>query len=216
MSSINSIGTCSRPSRFRFLPPPGPPPLVQPTLATPRLATISPAGGVSAGFSLPAGSCGLRRYGFPCAATIVVMGPGGQSVCTHPASRRCQEEPGCRVIGFSGRASVGYPRPPATTRRILLPQRFSVDCCPVHEQHAPVDHERRPCDKFCHPPPPRPAHGSSSPEHATPGVDAQPPPRRPARAPRTWCARRTLRTNNRLRMVAGRVRRAHHDFPPTW
>ena len=25
-----------------------------------------------------------------------------------------------------------------------------------------------------------------------------------------WCARRTLRKNNRLRMFAGRMRRAHH------
>ena len=113
-------------------------------------AKISPAGGVSARFSLPAGPCGLRSYGFPCAATVVVMDPGGQSVCTHAASRRWQKEPGCRAIGFSGMTSVGYPRPPETTRRILLPQRFSVDSGPVHEQHAPADHERRPGDKFCH------------------------------------------------------------------
>ena len=39
---------------------------------------------------------------------------------------------------------------------------------------------------------------------------------RPARAPRRWCARRTLPKNSRLRMFAGRVRRAHQGIPPTW
>ena len=47
----------------RFLPPPGPPPHVPPTLAPPRLATISLAGGVSAGFP-------CRRDRAVCGATV--------------------------------------------------------------------------------------------------------------------------------------------------
>ena len=58
-------------------------------------------------------------------------------------------------------------------------------------------------------------HGSHL-RKAPSGGSAQPFPHRSSRAPRRWCARRTLRTNNRLRVFAGRVRRAHQGFPPTW
>ena len=62
---------------------------------------------------------------------------------------------------------------------------------------------------------PWPVHGSHL-RKAPSGGGAQPLPHRFEKAFRTWCARRTLPTNNRLRMFAGRVRRAHQGFPPTW
>ena len=43
-----------------------------------------------------------------------------------------------------------------------------------------------------------------------PGANAQSPPHRPERAPRTWCARRTLPATMRKRLFVRRVRRAHH------
>ena len=98
---------------------------------------------------------------------------------------------------FPACCPFGYPPPPATTRRIMLLQRFSFDSGPTNTQHAPADHQRHLGDEFCHPAP-GPWTLITGMHH--PRAGAQPPPHRLERAPRTWCARRTLRTNNRLRV----------------
>ena len=112
---------------------------------------------------------------------------------------------------FPACSPFGDHRRPATTRRTILLQRFSFDSGPVREQPAPADPQRHPGDEFCHPAP-GPWTLIAGTHH--PGANAQPPPHCPARAPRTWCARRTLPANARNRLFFGRVRRAHHRRPP--
>ena len=169
---------------------------------------IARGAGLLQGFSWLAVSCGL--WGMPSFLASEGFRPPSRASAPRSSAWRAALPVGARPPGrlvFPACCPFGYPPPPATAWRTILLQRFSFDSGPVHEQPAPADPQRHPGDEFCHPVDvPRTLIAGM--HH--PGVGAQPPPHRPERAPRTWCARRTLRTNNRLRIAAGRVCRAHH------
>ena len=132
----------------------------------------------------------LRRKGFARRA--------GHPPLVHPPGLlRCLEEPGPPGDWFSRHVPLagiflrrrppgepfsckGFPSIPAPRTSSPHPRTFNVT----------------PVTNFVTP---RPGHGPASPDRH-PRASAQPPPHRPGRAPRTWCARRTLRTNNRLRV----------------
>ena len=213
-----------------FSPPPSPPPTVLHIPAAQPLTTTSPGGPGSYGVFLsggvawfvgawpPAlrGNCiargaGLLQRGFPvwrCLAGCRGMAPFLASQGFRPPSRASAPRSsawlaalpgGARPPGrlvFPACAPCGYFPPPATARRTILLQRFSFDSGSAYEQPAPTDLQRHPGDEFCHPAP-GPWTRIAGP---TPKGQCTTATHRPGRAPRTWCARRTLRTNNRLRV----------------